>query len=61
MKDPELKSWTSHPNVLLVAKSNTTPKKVLGIIAYKKLSQDTVEMGRWVLKSSKSKSDTVFL
>jgi len=46
MKDPDLKSWTSHPNVLLVAKSNTTPKKVLGIVAYKKLSQDTVEMGR---------------
>ena len=46
MKNPKLEFWTSPPNVFLVAKSNTKPKKVLGIVAYRKLSHDTVEMAR---------------
>ena len=44
MKDPQLKSWTTLPNIFLVA--TTDSGKVVGCIAYKQVSLDTVELGR---------------
>ena len=44
MKDPELKSWTTLPNIFLVA--TTDSGKVLGCIAYKQINLDTVRLGR---------------
>ena len=44
MKDPQLKSWTTLPNILLVA--TTDSGKVVGCIAYKQVNLDTVELGR---------------
>ena len=44
MKDTELKSWTTKPNVFLVAK--TSKGKIVGCIAYKQNTEDTVEMFR---------------
>ena len=40
MKDPELKFWTTKPNVFLVAIHDDT-KKIVGIISYKEISPDT--------------------
>ena len=40
MKDPELKFWTTKPNVFLVAIHEET-KKIVGIISYKEISPDT--------------------
>ena len=40
MKDPELKFWTTKPNVFLVAINEET-KRVVGIISYKEISPDT--------------------
>ena len=44
MKDPELKSWTTLPNIFLVA--TTDSGKVVGCIAYKQINLDTVRLGR---------------
>ena len=44
MKDPELKSWTTLPNIFLVA--TTDSGKVVGCIAYKHVNLDTAELGR---------------
>ena len=44
MKDPQLKSWTTLPNIFLVA--TTDSGKVVGCIAYKQVNLDTVELGR---------------
>ena len=44
MKDPELKSWTTLPNIFLVA--TTDSGKVVGCVAYKQINLDTVELGR---------------
>ena len=44
MKDPELKFWTTKPNVLLVA--TTDSGKIVGCISYKQINTYTVEMHR---------------
>ena len=43
MKDAALQFWTTKPNVFLVAKIQD---KIVGCIAYQKISEDTVEMNR---------------
>ena len=50
--DPELEYWTTNPNIMLVAKSNKTGK-VLGMISYRQISHDTVEMHRLAVDSTK--------
>ena len=45
MKDPDLKFWTTPPNVFLVALSEDS-QKVVGCISYRKIASDTVEMHR---------------
>ena len=45
MKDPELKFWTTSPNIFLVALSQDS-QKVVGCISYRKIASDTVEMHR---------------
>ena len=50
--DPELEYWTTNPNIMLVAKSNKTGK-VLGMISYRQISHDTVEMHRLAVDLTK--------
>ena len=45
MKDPELKFWTTSPNIFLVALTEDS-QKVVGCISYRKIASDTVEMHR---------------
>ena len=52
MYDPELEYWTTNPNIMLVAKSNKSGK-VLGMISYRQISHDTVEMHRLAVDSTK--------
>ena len=40
MKDPDLKFWTTKPNVFLVAVQEET-KKVVGCISYREIDSDT--------------------
>ena len=40
MKDPELKFWTTKPNVFLIAVHEET-KKVVGCISYREIASDT--------------------
>ena len=40
MKDPDLKFWTSKPNVFLIAVHEET-KKVVGCISYREIDSDT--------------------
>ena len=42
MKDPELKFWTTTPNIFLVA--TTESGKIVGCICYRQINPDTVEM-----------------
>ena len=49
---PELEYWTTNPNIMLVAKSNKSGK-VLGMISYRQISHDTVEMHRLAVDSTK--------
>ena len=50
MADTELKFWTTHPNVFLVATS-VSSGKVLGNISYRQLNSTTVEMHRLAVNS----------
>ena len=40
MKDPDLKFWTTKPNVFLIAVHKET-KKVVGCISYREIDSDT--------------------
>ena len=44
MKDKELKFWTTNPNIFLVAE--TESGKIAGCIAYRQLTENTIEMHR---------------
>ena len=50
MKDPDLKFWTTKPNVFLIAVHKET-KKVVGCISYREIDSDT---GKNTAQSCKS-------
>ena len=50
MKDVELKYWTTKPNLFLVAE--TESGKIVGCIAYRQITPNTVEMHRLSVNSN---------